>query len=553
MIGRIVGIDLGTTYSALAVLDRHGQPVTVQNAEGETLTPSAALIDADGSVIVGREALRAAFADPQRVARNFKRQMGERYYDRLVAGRRVTPVALSAMVLRKMVQDAQARIGPIAGAVITVPAYFGDTRRKATEDAGRVAGITVLDIINEPTAAALAAAFVDYAQGGGKLDNFEAVRIAATAPATTLVFDLGGGTLDVTIIRIGDNRFEVVACGGEVSLGGIDWDTRLVDAMAKAFIARHNLDPREDAYSYQTLYNTCEEAKRSLSSRTQVPIVCHHAGRMLRVDATREQFNELTADLLARAEICVELLLQQAGMTWEDIDEVLPVGGSTRMPMVQQMLERMSGKRLRSDLPATELVAHGAAVHGAILFTQASRNRRLSELFPDLEGGEPTFDELTSSLSMLSEEAGSPIEEAHVTDVNSHSLGVVTKSERGRGLINSIVIPKDTPLPALRSRIFGLEEENQRQVVVRIVEGEALDATACTQVGECVIAPLPPGLPKAAPVEVVFNYNTRGRIHVRAVDRTTGMMAETVVNRDAGLSETELKRLGSEISGLKVI
>jgi molecular chaperone DnaK len=549
-IGRIVGIDLGTTYTSLAYLDRYGNAMTVPNMEGEPLTPSVVLFEEDGAVVVGRDAKRAAFADPELVASEFKREMGERFYSRMIAGQRLSPAALSAMVLRKVVRDAEKRLGEIGGAVISVPAYFGDTRRKATEDAARIAGINVIDLINEPTAAALAAAFVEYTRRGGDPSDLLTARVAATAPATTLVFDLGGGTLDSTLIRINGHRFEVLACGGEALLGGIDWDKRLVDYVSQQFIREHGVDPRSDAHAYQAIYNSCEEAKRTLSNRSKAAIAVHYGGLMSRVQVMREKFEELSADLLARAEICIELLLQRAGLTWTEVDEVLPVGGSTRMPMVREMLQRVSGKEPHAGLPADEAIAHGAAVHAAILFAQHSKQKKLAEIIPDLGDEEPSFEELTASLAALTQDTQTPVEEAQVVDVNAHSLGIAARSPKDNAMVNSIIIPKDTPLPTMRSKVFGLEEDNQRMVIVRIIEGEAADPAACTQIGRCVISQLPAGLPKGSPVEVVFRYDTRGRVHVKAVDRTSGVSAESTITRDTAMSEGELMKLKDEVGRL---
>jgi molecular chaperone DnaK len=376
--------------------------------------------------------------------------------------------------------------------------------------------------------------------------------VAATAPATTLVFDLGGGTLDVTLIRIDGHQFRVLASSGEALLGGTDWDKRLVDYVSQQFIRQHGVDPRGDAHAYQAIYNSCEETKRTLSNRKKAAVAVHYGGLMSRVEVTRDKLEEMSADLLARAEICIELLMQRAGLGWSDIDEVLPVGGATRMPMVRAMLRRVSGKEPHIGLPADEAVAHGAAVHAAILFAQHCLANKLGELFPDADDAEPTFEELTGSLQALAQESNTPVQEAQVVDVNAHSLGVAAVSPSDGRLVNSIIIPKDTPLPTMRSKVFGLEEDNQRMVIVRTIEGEAGDATACTQIGECVITQLPEGLPKGSPVEVIFRYDTRGRVHVRAVDRTSGVFAESTIKRDTGLEEAELVRLKDEVGRLVI-
>jgi molecular chaperone DnaK len=281
-------------------------------------------------------------------------------------------------------------------------------------------------------------------------------------------------------------------------------------------------------------------------------IAAHYGGLMCRAEVTRKRFEDMTADLVARCEICIELLMQRAGLGWDDIDEVLPVGGSTRMPMIRAMLKRQSGKDPHVGVPPDEAVAHGAAVHGAILYSQYSRQSKLSEILPDMDDAAPSFDELTASLAALAEDTATPVEDAQVVDVNAHSLGVAARLPRNKRLINSIIIPKDTPLPTCRSKVFGLEEDNQREVVVRIIEGEASDASACTQIGRCVISPLPAGLKKGSPIEVMFTYNTRGRVLVRAVDQTSGVSAESDLQHETGLGDDELAALKNELNGMTI-
>ena len=361
-----IGIDLGTTFSAMAYLDAHGKPVTITNSEGMLTTASAVLVESRQEVIVGREARLVAVAEPQRVALCAKRDMGERYYSRPINGRQIAPEAISALILKKLKQDAERKIGPIAGAVITVPAYFNDGRRQATIAAGEIAGIHVVDILNEPTAAALAYAYRDM------LPRPLAER---DKDHHALVFDLGGGTFDVTVLRISGNHLEVLATDGDVNLGGNDWDDRIAEYASELFRDEFGEDPIFDPNGKQNLLNLAEEAKRTLSHRHKTRIPVHFAGRSRTVDLTRQEFEEMTADLLYRTERRVQTVVAAAQLEWSNVDVVLAVGGSTRMPMIQEMLQRLSGRAPNLSLPPDEAVAHGAAIHAALRAVEHARKR----------------------------------------------------------------------------------------------------------------------------------------------------------------------------------
>src|SRR6266545_232237 len=329
--GKLVGIDLGTTFSAIATLDDRGQAVTLPNREGEMLTRSAVLIE-DGGAVVGQAARDVSLEQPDRVALMVKRFMGHAAFGYKVAGRIFRPETLSANILRKLVQDAEHRIGPVGQAVITVPAYFDDTRRKATKDAGRIAGLEVLDILDEPTAAALAHSF----QPPQGRSPFVSEAGLPAQQQTVLVYDLGGGTFDVTLVRLSERRFESVAIEGDVRLGGGDWDDRIVDYVAGKFQANYGDDPRTDPQSLATLTAAAERAKRALSKVTQASITCTHNGKVLTVPLTRTEFEGLTRDLLTRTRLTTQQVLRQAGMNWDKVDRLLLVGGSTHMPMTSQ-------------------------------------------------------------------------------------------------------------------------------------------------------------------------------------------------------------------------
>jgi molecular chaperone DnaK len=552
---RFVGIDLGTTYSAIAYVDAHGNPITVPNREGRMVTPSAVMIGDDRNVTVGAAALEHAVDRPESVATHFKRDMGDSFYHRKVAGKEFSPEALSALVLRRLKEDFLQHVGPIAGAVITVPAYFGDRRRKATEDAGRIASINVVSMINEPTAAALANAFRSYLQSGGTSIRFEIASIAATAPSTTLVFDLGGGTFDVTIIRINGEDFNVLATGGEVRLGGVDFDHRLANLVADQFVQRHGVDPRDDTITNAKLIAASENAKIELSTARKVAVQLNHMGRHLTVPITRDQFQHVTSDLLTRAQLSVEMLLEDALLTWDRIDDVLLVGGSSRMPMVHDMLQRISGKRPNMATAPEQIVAHGAAIHAAISQMRQpamqSDNHGARSLVHDGLVDNPTTPG-EDILSVFSPPVIEAARKVNLSDVNSHSLGVIVRSSRENRIANSIVIPNNTPLPTSRTKVFGTEAADQRIVRVLVVEGETRDPRGCTQIGECVIKGLPKGLPQGSPVEVSFRFDSNGIIHVQAREKSSQIGAEASFNRESGFDPVTLDELSSAVSQLTV-
>ncbi len=510
--GKLVGIDLGTTFSAIATLDDRGQAVTLPNRDGEMLTPSAVLIE-DGGAVVGQAALDVALEQPDRVATLIKRRMGHPEFGREVAGRSFRPETLSAIILRKLVQDAELRIGPVRKAVITVPAYFDDTRRKATKDAGRIAGLEVLDILDEPTAAALA-----YS-----LQSRPGVHGLAHAPAlpereqTVLVYDLGGGTFDVTLVRLSQHRFEAVAIEGDVRLGGKDWDDRIVDYVAAQFQRQHGADPRSDPVSLAALTAAAERAKRTLSKLAQASITCTHAGKVLTVPLSRADFEGLTRELLVRTRLTTQQVLREAGVGWDAVDRVLLVGGSTHMPMTKHMLHEISGKPPDDSLAVSEVVARGAAIHAGIV---ASRGG---------DDGEALGDDVRQALGQIVE-----------INVNSHSLGIEVKHAEER--INDVLIPKNTQLPTAASRVYRTVVENQPRVRVKVLQGEAHQADACISIGECWIEDLPGKLPKRSPIQVRCGCGSNGLIDVMALDMTSGKMVRVELHRSSGLSDEEIAR-----------
>jgi molecular chaperone DnaK len=491
-----IGIDLGTTFSVLARIDERGRPVTVVNAEGDHLTPSVVLFEGD-DVVVGKEALKAIVTEAHHVAECSKRDVGQRAYHKVLEGKQYPPEVIEALVLNKLRVDAEKQIGPIDKVVITVPAYFDEVRRKATQDSGYMAGFEVLDIINEPTAAAVAFGFQQ-----GYLDP----QGSTAEPQNILVYDLGGGTFDVTVMQIRGTEFNALATDGDVRLGGYDWDQRLVDLVAEGFIRQHKLDPREDAASGGKLWRECEDAKRTLSARQKTAVACDHHGISARIEITRSQFEEATQDLLDRTRFTTVQALRAAGLDWKDLSRVLLVGGSTRMPMVRAMLRQLSGKEPDDSVAADEAVAHGAALHASLI---------------------------------LARQAGMP-DTFKIKNVNSHSLGVVGVEPSTKRRRNGILIPRNTPLPVTAKRTFTTTKAGQRSIRVEIVEGESPSAEDCSPLGHCSVRHLPADLPAQYPVEVLFRYQPNGRLKVRVTLPNTDRQVATEIIRENSLSKEHM-------------
>lgn len=505
----LIGIDLGTTFCAVATLDDRGRPVTVPNRDGDVLTPSAIYLAPDGSAVVGQPALDLALEQPERVATLMKRRMGLPDFGHAVAGREFRPETLSAIVLKKLAQDAEAALGPLSGCVITVPAYFDDTRRKATMDAGKIAGLAVIDIIDEPSAAALA---------------YSAQTQQPTH--TVLVYDLGGGTFDVTLVKLGKKRFQVLAIEGDVRLGGKDWDDRLANWAAEKFRIQHGSDPREDPQSAAMLQAAAERAKRALSKVEQASVTVSHDGQRLTIPVARTDFETMTKDLLVRTRLTAQQVLADAGLTWPEVDKVLMVGGSTHMPATSRMLAELTGREPDRSLAVSEVVARGAAVHAGIRSSSVGAN-------PGREFG---------SVADL----GDVIE----ISVNAHSLGV--EARQGTDRINHKLVAKNTQLPAVAEQVYYTVGDNQTRVRVRILQGEAHQAEACIPVGECWIDGLPPNLPKGSPVRVRCGVAANGRIEVTATDLTSGRAATAAIHRPGGLTDDQLAREADWVRGLRI-
>lgn len=505
--GPAVGIDLGTTYSVICHLDDIGRPRTLINAEGDKITPSVVFFESETNVVVGKEAMKAIATDAEQVAECAKRDLGSRFYHKPIGGRHFPPEALQAWVLNKLRTDAEKQIGPLTKAVITVPAYFDEVRRKATMDAGYMAGLEVLDIINEPTAAAVAFGF---------LQGYMQPEHAGDARKRILVYDLGGGTFDVTVMEIGGPDFVALATDGDVMLGGKDWDQRLVDFAAEDFVRRFGADPRDEPNAHGRLSRECEDAKRTLSARSKAVIACDYLGNAVRLEITRQQFEDMTKDLLDRTAFTTRQTLQAAGLDWPDIDRILLVGGSSRMPAVVEMLRQLSGKEPDCSVSPDEAVAQGAALHAGLILANH-------------QGKPPAF---------------------RIRNVNSHSLGVVATDTKTRRPRNAILIPRNTPLPVVARRVFKTQKAGQRSILVQIVEGESPSPSDCSQLGKCSVRNLPPDLPDQTPIEVRFRYEENGRLAVTVhVEGTTAELNHEI-SRENSLTQEQLDSWRLYISGL---
>jgi len=469
-----VGIDLGTTFSAIAYVNQHGIPEVLPNAEGDRITPSVILFE-DEEVIVGNYAKQAAVVYPEQVVEFVKRHMGDTKYSFKYRGRAYSPEQLSSFILAKLKHDAELRLGTkVEQAVITVPAYFNDAQRRATLKAGELAGLRVLKLINEPTAAAFSYGLANAGKN---------MRV--------LVYDLGGGTFDVTVCDITGSEINVIGTDGDNLLGGKDWDDRLIDFVAKKFQDKHGVDPCEDLASAHDLRQKCVNAKISLTRRPKVNIFHDFGNKVLRLAVTREEFEAMTSDLLARANQLTLKVVKEAGITLREIDSVLLAGGSTRMPMVRDSLTTMFGRDPATDINPDECVALGAALTAAI---EAA----------ELAGEESPVDIRTH-------------------DVTSHSLGMVVY--RSGQLYNSKIIGRNTRIPAEKSRDdYSTSHDGQATIDLWLVQGEQEDPLECSVLGHFEFYGISPRPAGATRLSVTYRYNSNGIVEVEAMDLDSGQI-----------------------------
>ena len=482
---KIIGIDLGTTNSCVAVLEG-GEPVVIANAEGARTTPSVVAFTKNGERLVGETAKRQAITNPDRTIASIKRHMGENYTVE-IDGKSYTPQDISAMILGKLKADAEAYLGEkVSEAVITVPAYFSDAQKQATKDAGKIAGLDVKRIINEPTAASLAYG-LDKADGSQKI----------------LVYDLGGGTFDVSVLELGDGVFEVLATNGDTHLGGDDFDNAVLNFLADSFMAEHGIDLRKDNMALQRLKEAAEKAKKELSSaqttKINLPfITVSEAGPLhMDMDLTRARFDQLTSDLVDRSIEPMKKAMADAGVTNADISKVILVGGSTRIPAVQAAVQKVTGKEPFKGINPDECVAVGASIQAGVLTGE--------------------------------------VNDVLLLDVTPLSLSIETL-----GGVATKLIERNTTIPTKKSQIFSTAADNQTAVDVHVMQGEremAADNITLGRFQLTGIAPAPRGIPQ---IEVTFDIDANGIVNVSAKDLGTGKEQQITITSSTKLSEDEM-------------
>ena len=496
-----VGIDLGTTYSCIAWLNEYGQPVTILNQEGELSTPSVVFFDGD-QPIIGTEAMRNAIASPERVVQHAKRFMGnpEKFWK--IDDTRYSPVHISGMILRKLIAAAQELIGEISEAVITVPAQFGDAQRHATMQAGHAAGLERIEMINEPVAAALCHV----------LGNEGLAFTELAIDQQLLVFDLGGGTLDMAVVKYKTNQVCVVASDGDLELGGLDFTKVLVDAAAEKFIADFGSDPRSHRGSLQFLALEAEQAKRSLSVRPRAAITVQHEGNRRTYQIEQKEFESLSRKLIQRSEEITRRILKDNKFGWAHIDVVLTTGGASRMPMIRESLKKLSGRTLNSSLSPDQSIAHGAAYYAGMLLSNDQYAR-----------------------TVFNSTASTRLAKVQQQSVNARALGILVRDETGQR-IPHYLIPANTPLPTAKTHVFGTVVDHQTRVRVQIVESGAGTDRPPTVLGNCQITNLPADLPEGTEIEVTISYDHQARVHVSAVEPVSGLRTEIEIIRQENLN-----------------
>ena len=493
-----VGIDLGTTYSCIAYLNEQGEPISIPNKEGEISTPSVVMFD-DHEVIVGTEALRNAIMHPTRVVQNAKRWMGDPKKKWIINGKSYTPSDIATEVLKKLLADAEKQIGTIERAVITVPAQFSEGQRLATVAAGKAAGLTQVDIINEPVAAALC--FVLGTEGDWYSQLADDQRV--------LVYDLGGGTFDLSLVNYTKDQVRVVASTGDLHLGGIDWNQCLLNAVAEQFNREFGDDPRRDPESLQHLAWEVEQCKRSLTVRPKAALICQHGGKRKTYQIERDQFNQLTQHLVEKTHEITRQLIDQNRKGTSHLDlTVLSVGGSSRMPMIDDMLNKLKGTKVSKVLSPDQSIAHGAAYYAGMLL---SNNKSASSI------AAPAAVERLSKMRQQS--------------VNARDLGILIRDVKTNTRVPFYLIPANTPLPASATKVFGTVIPNQKRVNLFIVESGAGTDRPYSELGNCTIHELPPNLPAESKIVVKISYDESARVQVSAHELTSGRMARVEINR----------------------
>jgi molecular chaperone DnaK len=501
----IVGIDLGTTFSALSILNGIGKPEIIPNADGERLTPSAIFFDEENSDIVrvGIEAINSRHLNAERSVRWIKRHMGDAKYQKEIDSKNWSPVELSALILKKLKQDCSVEHGDICDAVISVPAHFDEVRRTATMEAGKIAGLNVIGIVNEPVAAALY--YATTRQVTGKV----------------LVYDLGGGTFDVTIMEVNGHDMKIVCSQGDHALGGIDFDQKILEILEQKYKEKFNTDligSDEDRAKYE---DEAEDIKRTLSRRNVAKKMLYGPAGNMRMEISRQMFEEAISSLMDRADILVEVALGEAGIEPAGIDKVLLVGGSTRIPFVQQRLGKMFGKSPETAVNVDECVGLGAAMYAGLTMLREK---------PDA----------------VSAGISSSLMDINLTDVCNHSYGTICApidKETGRRVVqNRIILNKNTSLPCETSQTFYTLRKGQAEVEVTITQGEGNDAEFVNRIATYKFE-LPPDRPAECPIKVTYSYDVNQRMHCKFEDVESGRVLEIdlCLDQDGKMSENDKK------------
>lgn len=541
----ILGIDLGTTFSAMAYVDRFGKPNILPNGDGHSTTASVIHFYDRNACVVGEEAVKMVVVDPANVVRFIKRSMGDTDFVLDFFGVSYTPQELSAFILRKLKNDAEEALGvPVEHCVITVPAYFNSAQRGATAEAGKIAGFNVLSIINEPTAAAIALG-LEYLGKSRKM----------------LVFDLGGGTFDVTVMEIRGTTLRTLASDGNAELGGKDFDDRLLSYVADQFRDKFGLDPRDDPLPYQELYERCLHAKISLSTKPRAVIPVNFRGHRMVVQVQRTQFEEMCRDLVEQCTDTCRIVLEKSKLTWSDLDEILLVGGSTRMPMIRENLARISGdKPLSKGINPDEGVALGAALagvfrhqadHPALKAHRASiaRAKARSRTMP------PTRLELKPDERAALKKAATPpappppspgLQRLKVTDASSHAMGIVVlDAKHNERVVN--LIPETSALPVEKRGRFAYAYDNMTAVRVEVTEGAGSSRGEVTVIGEVVLENLPPRT-RGTPIDVIYRYTENQILEVHVIDVETRALRRARLNLKGSLDPARLDRARASLS-----
>ncbi|HLZ63263.1 MAG TPA: Hsp70 family protein [Ktedonosporobacter sp.] len=553
----IFGIDLGTTYSCISYVDEHGKATILPSKEHGLTTPSVIFFEGENRV-VGEEAKNNAFVSPESTVEMVKRHMGEANWRFLYEEQEYTAEELSAYILRKLALDAQGQLNiPVRDVVITCPAYFGVAQREATARAGEIAGLTVHEVINEPTAAAIT------------------YGLQTEEDQVVLVYDLGGGTFDVTIIEIKASAITVVATGGDHHLGGRNWDEAVIIYLAQRWQAETGLldDPTDSLETLQDLWLKAEKAKWALSARNKTTVVVSHAGKNAKVTLTRAKFDELTAGLLDRTVLFTKMTMEEARTRGYDrLDKVLLVGGSTRMPQVEERLERELHLPIRLFEP-DEAVAKGAAIYGQKLLINQQVHERaaamsgvpIEEAITLKEFAVPVIEQAQQEIAQTLGIQARTLEKlvkTSITNVTSHSFGIIVTVDhhtaRRREAIENLMLAND-PLPAMRVQIFGTLENDQAIVELQVMENtqkaplvELEQDAQALEIGK-VVLPLPPGLPAGSPIEVTFELDGQGRLHVIGREPQSKAAVEATFETKGGISQQEVQDARSRVSSIRIL